>query len=92
MFCKPFHTMLFRLERKNGSDDETKEKVKEKKTMHGEKKTKSEEKRTKSDEKKTKSDEKKTTSEEKRRSSQKELSWMLGLGLVLYCLDSLPRW
>ena len=65
--------MLFRLERKNGSDDEseTKEKVKEKKTMHGERKTKS---------------------EEKRRSSQKELSWMLGLGLLLYCLDSLPRW
>ena len=56
--------------------------------MHGEKKTKSDEKRTKSDEKKKK----KTTSEEKRRSSQKELSWMLGLGLVLYCLDSLPRW
>ena len=77
--------MLFRLERKNGSDDETKEKVKEKKTMHGEKKTKS-------DEKKTTREEKKTKSEEKRRSSQKELSWMLGLGLVLYCLDSLPRW
>ena len=87
--------MLFRLERKNGSDDETKEKVKEKKTMHGEKKTKSDEKRTKSDEKKTKSDEMRTKGDEKktkRRSSQKELSWMLGLGLVLYCLDSLPRW
>ena len=63
--------MLIRLERKNGSDDEAKEKVKEKKTIHGEKRT---------------------NSEEKRRSNQKELSWMLGLGLVLYCLDSLPRW